>query len=58
MRPGDRERERAGETGREGSEKRVTESKMEMKTFAELRVVALRPDREEMDPLTGREITP
>lgn len=36
----------------------MTESKMETKTFAELRVVALRPDRQEMDSLTGREITP
>ncbi len=36
----------------------MTESKMETKTFAELRVVALRPDREEMDSPTEREITP
>lgn len=35
----------------------MTESKMEPKTFAELRVVALRPDRQEMDSLTRREIT-
>lgn len=31
---------------------------METKTFAELGVVALRPDRQEMNSLTGREITP
>lgn len=36
----------------------MTESKMETKTFAELRVVALWPDRQEMDSLTWREITP
>lgn len=36
----------------------MTESKMETQTFAELRVVALRPDRREMDSLTRREITP
>lgn len=36
----------------------MTGSKMDTKTFAELRVVALRPDRPEMNSLTGREITP
>lgn len=36
----------------------MTESKMETKTFAELGVVALRPDRQEMDSLKGREIAP
>lgn len=39
-------------------EKWMTEKKMETKTFAELRVVALWPDRQEMDLLTEWEITP
>ena len=41
----------ARETGLGGvrSEKWMTGSKMEMKMFAELRVVALRPDRQEMN---------
>lgn len=36
----------------------MTESKMETKTLAELRVVALWPDRQKMDLLTEWEITP
>lgn len=36
----------------------MTGSKMETKTFAELRLVALRPDRQEMNSLTERELAP
>lgn len=55
MRPGDRGCQ-AGWVRR--GEKWMTDSKKETKTFAQLRVVALRPDSQEMDSLAGREITP